>query len=540
MSRIALVVRWLALRTARGPLRAAWRILFEALIRGLAAALRRGLAGSAYVRGSFGFGEPVYGLSDIDLILVVPDSSGAPGHARERVRERWQRIARALPTLGRLVVVNVYEQADLADAARSTVLTYGLDRGDGDPRYALFFGERPPDVHYSVRVRPGLYGPTSDWRLVAGRDRRPGIVAPAGLDRWPPAWLDLECWWRYAFWASAEDDPLAVTDLCVKLVAEAARIWLWVAHGEREPGRPAVLERALRRLPEEEQALRLALALHRRLPAAEPSLGPVVSYLLRMSSRLAARLAADVEGEGATRVRLHWPDAPGLASPTAGGGPPEGRPILPLVDWRARAFPEPPDESFVLLAGSPESPAVLAAAARTEAPGDPRPVLRAPGLLVMPTLDLVTRPLIRGALRAVQCAATDPVSFALADCRRDADFPDLPGWSALDGARRAAAEHRAWLADPASLTDPGGKELGMLFTYVRAALFLESLERGDPELPLTVAAVAERLGGWNGGAQGLADEAAGEYLRWRLGSQEPSPRLVLSLAELVRLVAAGR
>ena len=144
-------------------------------------------------------------------------------------------------------------------------------------------------------------------------------------------------------------------------------------------------------------------------------------------------------------------------------------------------------------------------------------------------------------LRAVQCGATDPVSFALSGGRRTAAFPDVAGWSALDVARRAVAEHGPWV-----LGGPGGRAAssgqagvtGRLLTAARAALFLDSLRAGEPVLPVTAAATARAL------AQRLppratAVEAAFEaYARWCGGGERPSSREAEGLSDAVSALPA--
>jgi hypothetical protein len=153
------------------------------------------------------------------------------------------------------------------------------------------------------------------------------------------------------------------------------------------------------------------------------------------------------------------------------------------------------------VAGDPADPEALA---RFAAAGEePQPTLRAPGLHVRPSLDAR-----RTKLRAVQCASTDPVSFALAEGCGDTAFPELAGWSAADWAGRAVAEHRFWLdgmtpayangyewidAPPAPDVN-GVVTRNRLLAAARAALFQESLEDGDPTLLLSADAVADRLG----------------------------------------------
>lgn len=513
------------LRT-QGPLRPVWAILFGALVRLLARSLRAGNESAAYVRGSFGYGQPVYGLSDIDLIIVVTDSPPGPGGSQEKVLRRWDRVRHAVPLLDRVATVSVYDDEGLADAAGATHLTYGLN---GAARRARFFGRDLERTHYVLGTRPGLYGPMSDWRLLAGPERRPAMPSPTGDERWLSAWLELQCWWRYAFWVVARPADVHAARICVRLVTEPARIWLWMAHWERHSDVGATLEAALPRLPEEEAVLRRALALRRVLSRSPRApVEEVLPWLVRISSRLARRFASDVEGRGVTAVRLFWPEEPDLA--LVGGAKPN---LLPLVDWRARTLPEPPDESFALLEADPSDPAVLASAASLEGAGRPCPVLRAPDLLIMPTLDLSSRPLVRAVLRSVQCRATDPVSFALADGHRSAPFPNLPGWSVRDSALRAVAEHQAWLETDLPSLGHRPIALAMTFTAGRAALFLESLEAGEPELPLTVGAVSERLCERNERARGLVEEARGHYLAWRFEGKSPPEKTARGLAKLV-------
>src|SRR4029079_16223372 len=168
-----------------------------------------------------------------------------------------------------------------------------------------------------------------------------------------------------------------------------------------------------------------------------------------------------------------------------------------LADWRARAVPRMPDETMVLIETNAVDPAFLAATANADN-GDTIPAFRYNSVLFMPTTNSE-----RGILRAVQCEPIDPVSIALTDGRAVARFPELAGWSALNCARRAVAEHRAWLSASggaypppgwvgmqSACSEPSMRTMGLLFTAARAALFLESIDEGRPELAVTVAGVA--------------------------------------------------
>jgi hypothetical protein len=293
--------------------------------------------------------------------------------------------------------------------------------------------------------RPGPWGPEADWRLLDGKERRPARPEPGRNERLVAAWTELQFLWLQAFKACSAPSAPWAPYTCLKLIAEPARIWLWLADGERVRGRGEVLERALRRMPEEEDALRLALALSERLPEVRHApLSDALSPMLRMSARLARLLREEVEDAGTTEVCLRWNRSRGLVLPAGAAervarlADPDGAfDVLPLVDWRARVCSSPPDEGFAFIPGNPGHPGNLAAAALS-GDGAVYPALRADGLLILPSLK-------KARLRSIQCYPTDPVSFSLAAGEDHAPFPNMRGWSAQDSARRAVAEHLGWL-----------------------------------------------------------------------------------------------
>jgi hypothetical protein len=495
--RIGLSVRRFMLRTQAGPLRPLWSLLYELFLKTVAAWLRRDVDAVVYVGGTFGHGDPIFGVSDVDLIVVVPSDRDRPGQNRLRVKERWRALcARFGPVAWVVSAVAVYEDTELREAVSSTCFTYGLDSRTASV-HAVFVEPRVADDG-GLLTRPGLW-PTREWRLLAGRDLR--WVEPAiDVDRRRlNAWLELQFWWRFAFEACLAPDAPDVPYLCVKLVAEPARMLLWLTHGEQAFERRKVLERAIELLPEEEPTLRRAIELHEELHRSPTArLDEFLPCFVRLSSRAAQTIADEIAAAGTTEVRLVGAaDEPLLPEVTVAellGAAASGRRsrLLPLADWRARTRPLPGDEALVLVQGNPGDPGQLAAAARSYRPAV-HPALRADGLLVLPVPSNGPR-----QLRCVQCAASDPVSFALADDLTAAMFPRVPGWSAIDSARRAVAEHRAWLDSVSGrfgVEEQAGHTatLAMLLSAARAACFLESLQDGEPQLALTLAAAAESL-----------------------------------------------
>jgi hypothetical protein len=537
------------LRTGRGALRPLWAWLYRAALQAVAAYLRRASRDAAvYVCRSLAVGEPVYGLSDIDVVMVVPGDRARPEAERKRVKRRWQALCQRLPVVGELFPDTAfYEDFELREAAGASVFTYGLD-GDDRPLAgdrASFFGRRPPADDFGLRSRPGLAGPMRDWRLVAGPERRPQLPPHDDQGRRVGSWLELQFWWAFAFGMAA--DPLRPRSgfLCVKLIAEPARVWL-ALDGEEVYDRREALRSALERLPEEEEAIRRALDLHDALHRnPTPPVAELFPPFLRLSARIAQRLSTEAHAAGETEVRLVWGGPAELAIPDQDSSVAQET-LLPLVDWRALAAPSLVDEAFAMLPGDAGDPEVIGAAARAARHGA-YPALGVDGLLLLPALGIWERAFLRGA----QCEASDPVSFALATGAGSARFPNVDGWCAEHWARRSVAEHRAWLADGRDRANacrrewldghgeqapPPVRALAKLLTAARAGLFSESLEQGQPELCLTAAAVARRLAA-SAPSAATVESALESYHRAIEHGDVPSWRTVDALREQVVALA---
>src|SRR4051794_38746206 len=253
-SRLVLLVHGLLLR-AHG--RRARRLVLLGH-RGAAQAagrfLTRGSPGAAiYARGGLGGPDFVPGLSDVDLALVLTDDDGA-----RRARGRWLRLRRAVPFVELLVDwPRIYAAPELRRLSGATTYTY--EGTVYDARAAVSDPVRTLE-------RPGLHGTTSGWTLVAGSDLRPPARELDAQELRLRAWLELVYWWRLIVPFCVDPALPRAADVAVKLVAEPARIWLWLAHGERAESRVDALTRLAWRLPEEEDSARRALALRRALP----------------------------------------------------------------------------------------------------------------------------------------------------------------------------------------------------------------------------------------------------------------------------------
>ena len=484
----------LALRLGSGRAGRLWPRLYGGVERGLALLLLRGLDGSAYVRGGTGRDQPLWGVSDIDLICVVAGDPIGRGAARERVLGRWRRLRRRIPQIDALVSVGVYEDDDLAEAVADTYLTHGLGTPSDAPtqRRALYYPGRPGSDDAWLRARPGLFGPMADWRLVAGDDRRPPAPEQDDGRARIAAWGDLQHWWLYAFERACDPRHPTTAYLAAKLIVEPVRIMLWLDERRAIWRRPEVISIGLERYPEHERDLQFArsliadpLRLERDGGAQERALTEALPRFVRLSDAVAERLERGI-GERRLAVRLLGSGAE-LVPPPGQDWTRLGAP-LPLCDWRGLCVRSWPDEALVPVGA--ESTVSGLAGAIADSSGGAQPVIRSGSLLIMPA------PQGRSQIRRVASALTDPISTAVIAGRAKAQFAYVRGFSATDWARRAVAERAAQLeARDSSGDGPRDRaRLGLLFSGARAALFALSLaQEREPELALTAAAAARAL-----------------------------------------------
>ena len=361
------------IRTGRGPLRPVWRFTYATLIHALARVLRIASADAVYVRGSFASGEPIYGLSDLDLIAVTRRDSVSDAPRSQRLRQRIARVYDSLPVVKDAVELSVFEVGELERAAFSPFATYPYDPalGTATPR-ARFFGDSVRPQPFGARPDAGgrLYGPLRWWRLVAGRDYAAALPESPPEYRWLWAWSDLQFFWRHAPRRAVDPASAHTPYFSTKMIAEPAALWLWLQGEQRAPRAVDSLERTSVLMPEERETLERARELRKALPERTDSLlVEAFGFLLRVTFRITALLAEEVSRVGTTEIRLFGRAAEVVPAPTfdaaVAGLVPAGTALepLPLVDWRARLGLELPDEALVLLPGDPADPKLVGAVA---------------------------------------------------------------------------------------------------------------------------------------------------------------------------------
>ena len=483
---------------------------------------------TVYGAGSVARRDARWGLSDVDLVVVGHE----PG--LRRARRRWRRIRTWLPPLGGLVSdLWTYEQSELDRCAGRTYRDVGL-ASDGIDDAAAYFGPDPLQDRMGILERPGLDG-SAGWRRLAGVERRP---SPPAAEPLLAGWLELQYWWRRALEVAVGPRHHASARLSVRVTLEPARVYLRLVHGlETSDGRAVWVVRD--RLPEDAlDAVERALWLDRSL--REMTWTPLSERCCEVpypcSSDRRAALDTQVFESGATDVALlhateHESASVALADWRAL--------VVPSVDWSEPMLPRVVVERIAEVGGDPAHPRLLVTLARASHPRR-RVALRSGGLLIVP----VTDPWSAGRFRILKTASflirLASRCWMVAGARR---FPPCARstWRAL--ARRAVAEHRGWLA-----CEHGGEGIGpewlgarpgpgalnaaaisLLMSAARAALLAESLDRGEPELPVSDAATANAIANREPRARAALDEA----LACCEGGFRPDPATVNALRDAV-------
>lgn len=450
------------------------RFVLASVYRATMAVTARGLLGegvSIFVRGGLARGNPVFGLSDIDLIALLDED--APDGAEQALHERWERLQAWVPTVGFLVDLEVIHVHDVKLAATGPSRQAGLTTGT-----AVHFSR--PAAPLEMYARPGVERLASEWRLLRGVDRLPDLAPWDTYRAQQAAWLELQHWWRYAPSLVLRAGEPRISYRALRLVTEPARAWLYQATGDHIQDRAALLTRVRAEADARglltdatHHAIELAERLNRD-PANGGAVDPdtVVTWLAHVSAWTADEISAQLRAHSTTHVELvdH-------GVPTSGHH---------LVDWRAVVVPPSASATFVVGRGDACSAEAVAAAAVAYEPGA-YVALRHGPILVKPVSGSWA-----GALwRTLHFSISDPVSFSQIDGVGRAAFVDAPGWSIEDQALRAVNEHRAFLA---AAGDHWSK-LGVhrLLTAVRAGVLADSLREGMPRLLVGTEAIRVEL-----------------------------------------------
>ena len=245
------------------------RMLFSHVDGVLAVYLRRGVAKD----------EIVYGLSDIDLLLIVDDREQQL--AKERVRAIYDKLARVIPLFG------------------------SVDRELGIYSTSEFLNLYEDFDFYKHWFNEGKYS----WKLLYGTDVVKTLPQLEDSELYLPATEELKAWWSHLvaeFNCDSSYPEFKRKYLWYKAISEAAKIYLFVRHGEIIWSREAALRGIKNHLNEEYRSHIDRVIGYRRRLTAKGDLLPdeLMSSFILLVGKSLAEMERKVYGDAKGKVAI--------------------------------------------------------------------------------------------------------------------------------------------------------------------------------------------------------------------------------------------
>lgn len=216
-SNIQNLIQYIVVSTSFPPLTCFYRKIYELSIA-IANLMLRRVAGitAIYLRRGMARGEVVYGLSDLDLLVIVDDERKEERLVKEKVRATYDRLSHLLPLFG------------------------GAEKELGIYSVSELFSLYNDYDFYRHWFNDGKY----DWKLLFGRDVVKNLPELDDSELYLPTTEELKVWWLHLNKEFTPDfnEPLFKRKyLWYKAISEASKIYLFICHGKKLRGREAAL-----------------------------------------------------------------------------------------------------------------------------------------------------------------------------------------------------------------------------------------------------------------------------------------------------------
>ena len=228
-SNIQDLIQYIVVNTSFPPLTYLYKMFYNLSIAVAVLFLRQvdGVV-AIYLRRGAAKGEIIYGLSDIDLLVLVKDEEDdQKGQlTKERVRATYDRLSRFIPLLG------------------------SGDRELGVYSASEFLGLYNDHDFYRYRFHSGTY----TWKLLYGRDVVKALPQIEETQLYLPATEELKVWWallNVEFTTDCSSPLFKRKYLWYKAISEAARVYLFVCCSRNILSREAALCEIKNYLPNE-------------------------------------------------------------------------------------------------------------------------------------------------------------------------------------------------------------------------------------------------------------------------------------------------
>jgi predicted nucleotidyltransferase len=173
-----------------------------------------------YLRRGAAKNEIIYGISDIDLLVIIDENEEKePARlVKERIASIYNRLSRFIPLFGE------------------------IERELGIYSTSEFFELYQDYDFYKYRFTEGKY----TWKLLFGKDLVKDLPELQDKELYLPATEELKVWWPLINIELAPDSAYPQfkrKDLWYKAISEVSKLYLFVSHGEHIQSREAALHR---------------------------------------------------------------------------------------------------------------------------------------------------------------------------------------------------------------------------------------------------------------------------------------------------------
>lgn len=213
------LIQYIIIKTSFFPFTFFYRKLYELSVTVASLSLRRvdGVL-AIYLRRGMAKGEVVYGLSDIDLTVIVRDVDAERESAKEKVKATYNLLSRFIPLFGSgAKELGVYTASEFLNLYND----YGF---------------------YKYRFNEGKH----TWRLLFGKDTVKTLSQLEDSQLYLPATEELKTWWLLLNAELTRDSVhpgFKSKYLWYKAISEASKVYLFVCQGVTVRSREAALNR---------------------------------------------------------------------------------------------------------------------------------------------------------------------------------------------------------------------------------------------------------------------------------------------------------
>jgi predicted nucleotidyltransferase len=280
------LIQYLVVASSFPPFSFLYRKIYDFSVA-IATALLRRIDGvlTIYLRRGVAEGEITYGLSDIDLLVLIRDEEGYLTKAK--IRSTYHRLSLFIPLFGSVdTELGIYSLSEFINLYRD----YNL---------------------YMYRFNEGKH----TWRLLFGEDILKTLPDLADTELYLPATEELKVWWGLL---GVELNPdvnyprFHRKYLWYKAISEEAKVYLFIRQGKKIRSREAALNEIKQYMSSEyheliETVQRYYGKLNNKNEAGLPSLLEMFMYLVSKTYEEATGKV--FTGETGKRATFHLPDA---------------------------------------------------------------------------------------------------------------------------------------------------------------------------------------------------------------------------------------